>query len=90
MLDIVLPVYQGPRFIVDLAHRLWHWCSIALYFRRGKLGSFMDIAFVWNDVCVCVWRILRNLVETENLVERNSVIELCIGETDQSEQCDRM
>ena len=45
---------------------------------------------MWNDVCVCVWRILRNLVEIKNLVGRNSVIELCIGETDQSEQCDRM
>ena len=29
-------------------------------------------------------------MEMENLVGRNSVIELCIGETDQSEQCDRM
>ena len=48
-----LPNNSTCGFTVDLAHRLSHWCSIALYFRRGKLGSFMDIAFVWNDVCVC-------------------------------------
>ena len=41
-------------------------------------------------MCVCEENILKNLVETENLVGRNSVIELCIGETDQSEQCDRL